>query len=171
MISEKIVQATSLYKDKGQFRYLLSLGSNLGNRQKNCRVAFFLLKKIAIIKNKSPLVETFPLKSDCYETKDHSPYLNQIIEIESSLNPEDLYKKLRVIEDYLGHSRFGKWRPRHMDLDILLWRLNDHSLFTSCRTLKYQRNGLVVPHAETRNRPFLLNLIKGEYPKITLEYN
>ncbi len=164
MTYEKITKLSRIDKDKGLYRYILSLGSNLGNRSKNCRLALTYLKKITIIKKRSRLIQTSPLKSKDYDTSNHAPYLNQVIEIETSWEPGTLYEKLRMIESRLGHNHLHKWQPRHMDLDILFWRENNASCFTSCTPLSYNQHGLMVPHKEVQNRPFLLTLMKEIHP-------
>lgn len=144
------------------YRYMIALGSNLGNRAKNCKLGIQLLANDLQIVQQSPIVESSPLTSEIYDTSDHKPYLNLLLDGESSLQPDVLYQKIRNIENTIGHNRYRRWAPRELDIDILFWAKNTSQLFEDCQPLKWNEigdEGLMIPHYDVWNRPFILQLL------------
>jgi 2-amino-4-hydroxy-6-hydroxymethyldihydropteridine diphosphokinase len=95
----------------------LLLGSNLGDRAENLRRAsaeIGLLK--CAIKKKSAIYETAP-----WGKNDQQDFYNQVIELETSLEPQVLLEKILAIEMKLGRVRTEQWGPRTIDIDILLF--------------------------------------------------
>lgn len=89
-------------------------------------------------------------QSGIYETaawglEDQNAFLNQVLQIETSLNGEALLKKILAVEGVLGRKRDVKYGPRIIDIDILFF--NDEVIKTE---------GLTVPHPEIQNRRFVL---------------
>ena len=82
-------------------------------------------------------------------------------DVACSLLPDELYQKIVIIEDQLGHQREDKWLPRKLDIDILLWGKNTSPNFNLCKALKYNLNNLCIPHQDFYKRNFLLNLSKN----------
>ncbi len=121
----------------------LGLGSNLGDRRANIRSASaFITKEIGKIARASHLYETQP-----WGVTDQEPFLNQVIMINTSLDPRDLLKEITKIERELGRVRKDneKWGPRPIDIDILLY---------GKRIVRDK--GLEVPHPEMHKRAFVL---------------
>ncbi|MFK7826984.1 MAG: 2-amino-4-hydroxy-6-hydroxymethyldihydropteridine diphosphokinase [Oligoflexales bacterium] len=145
-------------------RYLLSFGSNLGNRQENCQFGLELLSQHVRNIRCSRWISTEPLTSPEYDTTDHQDYLNFVLEVSSCLSPAQLYRMIVSIEDKIGHSRADKWLPRQLDIDILFWANNDHRDFVSCSPLSYSNidDDLLIPHQGFWSRDFLLNLIEKD---------
>lgn len=121
--------------------YLL-LGSNLGSRES------FIQKAIAMISGKagklikaSSLYQTAP-----WGAVDSPAYLNQVIQIETLLNPVELLNVLLGIESDLGRNR-GEVRnePRTIDIDIL---------FYGNQVVKAEH--LTIPHERLHERRFVL---------------
>jgi 2-amino-4-hydroxy-6-hydroxymethyldihydropteridine diphosphokinase len=48
-------------------------------------------------------------------------FLNAAAELETELQPEDLLDVLHAVEDRHGRARVGRWTPRTLDLDLLLY--------------------------------------------------
>lgn len=120
--------------------YLL-LGSNLGNSRK-------ILKR-AIIEIENDIGDIVT-SSSVYKTKawgvENQPdFLNQVVEIKSSLSPQIILKKANSIEEKLGRVRNIKWHSRVIDIDILYYG-----------ELIIDTNNLVIPHPENQNRNFVL---------------
>lgn len=120
--------------------YLL-LGSNLGNSRK-------ILKR-AIIEIENDIGDIVT-SSSVYKTKawgvENQPdFLNQVVEIKSSLSPQIILKKVNSIEEKLGRVRNIKWHSRVIDIDILYYG-----------ELIIDTNNLVIPHPENQNRNFVL---------------
>jgi 2-amino-4-hydroxy-6-hydroxymethyldihydropteridine diphosphokinase len=119
----------------------IGIGSNLGNRQKNCLRAIKLIEKNGIVIRKlSSMYETEP-----WGIKDQPHFLNMAIEIETHLNPEELLKILKNIENKIGRRKSYRWGPRSIDLDILLFD-----------NLILKEDNLEIPHPLMHKRNFVL---------------
>ncbi|MCP4644541.1 MAG: 2-amino-4-hydroxy-6-hydroxymethyldihydropteridine diphosphokinase [bacterium] len=123
-------------------RIHLSLGSNLGDRIANLRDARDALDQL----NGVCVTAT----SGCYETApvgvtDQPAFLNAAVEIETDLDPLELLKAVKGIEQGLGRVPSERWGPRSIDIDIVL--MGDRVMETQT---------LTVPHAEFRGRAFVL---------------
>lgn len=123
--------------------YLLSLGSNLGNRTENLSAA---RQEIAMhcgeIVRESGLYETAPWG---FETD--SWFYNQVVEVVSSRFPEDMMESILAIETSLGRDRKQEetYQSRSVDVDILL--LDDQVIETSL---------VQIPHPRMHQRKFVL---------------
>ncbi|MFA5276290.1 MAG: 2-amino-4-hydroxy-6-hydroxymethyldihydropteridine diphosphokinase [Candidatus Omnitrophota bacterium] len=121
----------------------LGIGSNLGQRRKNIKLA---LERIRGVKNTkiiklSRIRETEPVGGPEGQKK----FLNAAIKIDTQLLPLDLLRKLKAIENELGRKQAVRWGPRTMDLDILLY--GDKII---------ERQELKVPHPRLMERDFVL---------------
>ncbi|MCA2960989.1 MAG: 2-amino-4-hydroxy-6-hydroxymethyldihydropteridine diphosphokinase [Silvanigrellales bacterium] len=105
------------------FRFLLAFGSNLGDRHRNLDEAVQRLSDFVVFVAHSRRLETEPLPSDTHDVSDHGPFLNMVSDVFTLLAPQALYERIREVEDALGHSREVRWRPRVIDVDILLCAL------------------------------------------------
>jgi 2-amino-4-hydroxy-6-hydroxymethyldihydropteridine diphosphokinase len=122
-------------------RVFLLLGTNLGIRLENLLVA---RQQVGITAG------NIIRASSIYETAawgktDQANFLNQVIEIETSLAPVELLNTVLSIEERMGRSREVKWGPRTIDIDILLY---DTIIITS--------DLLTVPHPSLHERRFTL---------------
>ena len=118
----------------------IALGSNLGDRHAHLRGA---RERIAALPGTRILRE-----SDIEETAPIGPiaqdaFLNQMIAIETALEPRALLAGLQEIERAAGRVRGERWGPRTLDLDIVL--IEGRSL---------DEPGLTVPHPELPARDF-----------------
>lgn len=119
----------------------LGLGSNQGDRRELLRTASELIHKhIGKIARKSRLYETQP-----WGVKGQDWYLNQVIMINSILEPRDILEVITKIERELGRERKEKYGPRPIDIDIL---------FYGKRIIRDK--GLEIPHPEIPNRAFVI---------------
>ena len=119
----------------------IGVGSNLGNREKNCYHAIELLEKRRIVvKKKSSLYETEP-----WGEQDQPQFINMALEVETELEPYKLLRALKAIEKEMGREKTLKWGPRIIDLDILLF----DALFL-------RDNSLQIPHPLMHERAFVL---------------
>lgn len=131
----------------------LSLGSNIGNRQKYIESAIELVGKTEEIKilKKSGLYETSPVG---YVEQDL--FLNVVIKIETDFSAREILKIINKIENELDRKREIRWGPRTIDIDILI--LSDK---------KINETDLIIPHKEMFNRLFvlvpLIEIYDGEY--------
>lgn len=141
------------------YRYLLSFGSNLGDRHLNCERGIEHLQKKAQFITYSRRIITPPLQSCQFKTDDQSDYLNFIAEIHTDLLPEELYREIVHIEDVVGHDRIKKWQSRHLDIDILYWTVNDGLGLSESSGLTYDAPELIIPHRGLADRDFLGQLL------------
>ena len=120
--------------------YLL-IGGNIGDRQENLKLAKNLVAKYCgkIVKSSS-LYETA-----AWGKTDQPPFLNQAIEIETSLAARELMEAVLAVENKMGRERKEKYGPRIIDIDVLFF--NDE---------RYDDLFLKVPHPDMQNRRFVL---------------
>jgi 2-amino-4-hydroxy-6-hydroxymethyldihydropteridine diphosphokinase len=119
----------------------IGLGSNLGNREGNLRMALRLLEPLCRVEAVSSLYETAPVG-----VEDQPPFYNAACRVATGLEPEALLRFLQRVEFEVGRRPGGpRWGPRPIDLDILLY--GDQVV---------ERVDLVVPHPRLAERPFVL---------------
>ncbi len=122
------------------FTSYISLGSNIGNREKHIITAMRHLKTRVEIEKTSGLYETEP-----YGYKDQNEFINCVAKIRTDMTPPVLLDRLLRIEAEMGRVRKFKWGPRVIDLDILLYED-----FIS------NSESLTIPHKDMQNRIFIL---------------
>lgn len=130
----------------------IGLGSNLGNRQENIRLA---IDKINQLKNTkvskaSSIIETEPVGGPC-----QGKFLNAAIEIQTALSAQELLNNLKNIEAELGRIRATKNGPRTIDLDILVFDNQE-----------IKERDLIVPHPRILEREFVLAPLREIAPEM-----
>jgi 2-amino-4-hydroxy-6-hydroxymethyldihydropteridine diphosphokinase len=96
---------------------LLSLGSNVGDREKNLRAAIAALPELGVqIKKVSSIYETEPV-----DFLEQPWFLNCVVEGETTVPPLALLKELRELERRMGSKKLVARGPRLIDLDILVY--------------------------------------------------
>jgi 2-amino-4-hydroxy-6-hydroxymethyldihydropteridine diphosphokinase len=121
--------------------YFLSLGSNLGNRPRNLAAAARLLRKNGIqVLRASSVYETEPV-----DLAGQPWFLNQVLEVRSSLEPHALLKLAKSIEAGLKRVPTVAKGPRTIDIDILL-----------AGDLVIDTPELIIPHPRLARRNFVL---------------
>ena len=138
-------------------RTAVALGSNLGNRLANLRVA---RQKIVDLAGVTPPV----LSSAIYETDpvDCEPgahkFLNAVVEFDYEGDPLSLRKQLAAIEIALGrlpdHRRYVS---RKIDIDLLY-----------CGDIKIGAKELQLPHPRMHQRRFVLQPLADIRPELIL---
>ena len=119
----------------------LSLGSNLGDRFTNLHLSIHLLEGFGLkITKLSSIYETA-----AWGLTDQADFLNQVIEVETSVSPESLLEICLKTETQLGRERLKKWGPRTMDVDILFY---DKAIVKT--------ENLMIPHPFMHERRFVL---------------
>lgn len=121
-------------------RVYVALGSNLGDREAHLARARERLSGLpgTRLAAASAVEETVPLGP-----VRQGPFLNQMVLLETDLEPEELLAHCLEIEREAGRVRRERWGPRTLDLDIV--RFGDRTVRTAA---------LVVPHPELPNRAF-----------------
>jgi len=119
----------------------LSLGSNLGDTEANLRTAAEQLEQSGVhILRSSPLYETEP-----QGLKDQPWFLNQVVEVETSLFPRQLLTAVKRIEIAMGRKPAPRNSARVIDIDILLYG-----------TSVVRAKDLQIPHPRMSERRFVL---------------
>jgi 2-amino-4-hydroxy-6-hydroxymethyldihydropteridine diphosphokinase len=124
----------------GVERAAIALGSNLGDRAAILARAREAIARLPLtrLRAASDVEETAPLGPVA-----QGPYLNQMLLVETTLEPLALLEALLALEQAVGRVRRERWGPRTLDCDIVLY---------GARTIREAR--LVVPHPELPNREF-----------------
>lgn len=121
----------------------VALGSNLGSRDGNIRMAAAALARILRNFRISSIIETAPVGPGLEEDP---PYLNAVGVGESDLPVREIFDALRTIEQQTGRTRPYPGAPRTLDLDLIL--AGDEVL---------DDPDLQVPHPRFRDRLFVLD--------------
>lgn len=120
--------------------YLL-LGGNEGDRTACLRQGQAAISaRIGTITTMSRLYETA-----AWGLEDQPDFLNQALEVESTLAPEELLRAVNAIEHELGRQRTVPWGQRTLDIDILFY---DDAVI--------DRPQLQIPHPHLQRRRFVL---------------
>jgi 2-amino-4-hydroxy-6-hydroxymethyldihydropteridine diphosphokinase len=119
----------------------LGLGTNLGDREANLRVAAEMLgSERLVVKRASSVWETAPR-----DVLDQPFFLNQVLEVETDLFPRQLFERAKQVERKMGRVRSQPKGPRLIDVDVLLY--GDAIVRTP---------DLEIPHAGIAGRRFVL---------------
>jgi 2-amino-4-hydroxy-6-hydroxymethyldihydropteridine diphosphokinase len=129
----------------------LLIGGNIGNREQNFETAKSLLEQYCgkVIRSSS-LYQTA-----AWGKTDQPAFLNQALQIETSLAAEELMQQIVAIEKMMGRERNEKYGPRIIDIDILLF--NDE---------QYDSPLLTIPHPQMQNRLFALTPLAEIAPSL-----
>ncbi|WP_210138224.1 2-amino-4-hydroxy-6-hydroxymethyldihydropteridine diphosphokinase [Staphylococcus sp. GDH8C109P] len=131
----------------------LGLGSNVGDRETQLDQAIHILNEIEGINvtQTSLIYETDPVGY-----VEQPQFLNQCIEIQTTLTPRDLLNACLETEQQLHRVRDIRWGPRTLDVDILLF---DKQIINE--------DDLVIPHPRMLERSFVLIPLNDIAPDFT----
>jgi 2-amino-4-hydroxy-6-hydroxymethyldihydropteridine diphosphokinase len=125
---------------------VLSLGSNLGDREQTIRDAvadIAALPTVSLVAV-SGLVETAAVKP--HGVDENAPaYLNAIAIVATELSPDDLLVAMNDIEQRHGRVRDVRWGDRTLDIDIVT--IDD---------VQQDSERLTLPHPRATEREFVL---------------
>jgi 2-amino-4-hydroxy-6-hydroxymethyldihydropteridine diphosphokinase len=128
-------------------RAFVSLGSNLGDRTEYLRAAREALSALpgTTVVAASRLYETAPQDLD-----DQEAFLNQVVCVDTGLEPLDLLHECQRIEREHGRTREIRFGPRTLDIDILLFQdaESDDPELTLPHPRMVKRAFVLVPLAE-----------------------
>ena len=131
--------------------YIISLGSNIGDRKKNLEKAIDSINNIPytdVIKASS-VYETAPVD---YLRQDN--FYNIVVEVKSQFEPGEMLGICMGIESGLGRIRGIKNGPRIIDLDIIF-----------AEDKKIKTKNLIVPHLRYNERNFVLTPLLEIHPE------
>ena len=135
-------ESVSVKVHRGWHKVYLSIGSNMGDREKYLNDAIEAIKGHEAVRNvrMSSFLVTKP-----YGYVEQGDFLNGALYLETWLSPKALLEELHVIEQAAGRTREIHWGPRTLDLDIIFYD-----------KLIYEDEELVIPHIDLENREFVL---------------
>ncbi len=138
------IRATNLRGDDWHSPVFIGLGSNLGERATNLRLARSALESCSsiVMAKCSCLYSSLAM----YDTS-QPDFLNMVCQCKTLLKPLDLLTVLKSIESELGRIAGTKrFASRPIDLDIIYYE-----------DLLFSQRGLDIPHPRLYERPFVLN--------------
>ncbi len=119
----------------------LLTGGNLGDRKETLAQAKDLIaEQCGAVVATSSLYETA-----AWGNADQPAFLNQALQLETTLTARQLMRRLLKLEKLMGRVRKEKYGPRIIDIDILLFNNEVHNYPL-----------LKLPHPEMQNRRFAL---------------
>lgn len=131
-------------------RVFLSLGSNMGDRHAHLRTAVETLPGVVAV---SPLYETDPVGGP-----DQEPFLNVVVEMYTTMSPEDLLGLCHRVEAGAERVREQRWGPRTLDVDII-W----------IDGVEMATEHLTIPHPRWKQRRFVLAPLRDLAPELVSE--
>ena len=129
-------------------RVTLLLGGNRGDRDLLLTTAVE-----SVTKRYSLLFKSLVYETEAWGGIAKGPFLNQVIQIETSDSPMVLLAFIQKIEVDLGRLRNDHWGDRTMDIDILFW---DKMIITTPE--------LNIPHPFIQERKFVLEPLNEIMP-------
>jgi 2-amino-4-hydroxy-6-hydroxymethyldihydropteridine diphosphokinase len=138
-------------------RTAVALGSNLGDRLYNLRVARQQIRDLTDIQ--PPVLASAIYETDPVDCEPGAPkFLNTVVEFDYNGDPLQLLKKLKSIEDALGRPReHARNVSRKIDIDLLYigdTKINDREL--------------ELPHPRMHLRKFVLQPLADIRPELIL---
>lgn len=145
-MDRKFTANNSLY----QLDVFLLLGGNIGDVFQTFKKAYSLLEA-----NCGDIVcQSSLYKTAAWGKTDQPDFLNQVVQLKTSLSPIQLLKATQKIETSLGRVRHENWSERKIDIDILYY---DDIILHSKK--------LNIPHLHIQDRLFTLIPLKEIAPK------
>ena len=133
----------------------LSLGTNLGDRQKNLTSAMKLIgEKVGTVVSASDVMETDP-----WGFESANRFLNMAIKVDTTLQPLEVLHATQEIERKLGRTKKSVNREYHdrlIDIDILLYD-----------DLVMNTPELTIPHPLMYKREFVMKPLAQIAPELT----
>ncbi len=119
----------------------LLTGSNIGRRAFYLKQAYdHILEKVGDI-----LVFSSVFETEAWGVTVQADFLNQALEVCTSLSPEELLIQVKQIEKKIGRTHNKKWGERIIDIDILFYE-----------NLIVKSDRLTIPHPHLHERNFAL---------------
>jgi len=135
-------ESVSVKIHRGWKKAYLSIGSNMGDKQKYLEEAIDKLGSASKIRKVK--VSDF-LVTKPYGGVEQDDFLNAALEIETLYTPMELLHFLQKTELEAGRERKIHWGPRTLDLDILFYE-----------NVISDSKELMIPHPDMQNREFVL---------------
>ena len=118
----------------------LSLGTNVGDKNKNLLEGLTFLKEFVNILSISSVYKTEPL---LYE--DQEDFLNIVTEIDYQGTAKSLLLIIKDIEKQMGRKKTFRYGPRIIDIDIIFFKGEE-----------INEEDLIIPHYDWHTRLFVI---------------
>jgi 2-amino-4-hydroxy-6-hydroxymethyldihydropteridine diphosphokinase len=125
----------------GGERIFVGLGANLGDARATVAEAIAALRELP---QTSIVARSSPYRSAAIDA-DGPDYVNAVVEMRSTLEPEVLLAELQALERHFGRERPYRHAPRTLDLDLLIYGER-----------RIEALDLSVPHPRLHLRAFVL---------------
>ena len=127
---------------------VVALGANLGDAHATLESAVRAVAGLPGMRVRavSPLVETDPVGGP-----DQPAYLNAVLVGDTTLDPDDLLRRLHEIEADHGRAREVRWGARTLDLDLI-----QVGTPASGSEVRREDPALTLPHPRAHERGFVL---------------
>ncbi len=140
----------ALCSHTGAHRYLIALGSNLGERAQHLNTALaYIAADVGPVTAVAPYYETQPVGGAADQL-----FLNSAAVCVSLMSPPRVLEALLAVETLLGRVRRQHWGNRVIDLDLLLWQ--PRGTLPGARAGVLATTSLVLPHPRMLERDFVL---------------
>lgn len=120
----------------------IGIGSNIGDKIQNCRLA---IEKMSHLAESRVVASSSLFKTEPEGVRGQDWYINCVSELTTLLDPFQLIKGLLSIEHTMGRIRKKRWEARIIDLDILLFGQE-----------VVRAPHLIIPHPLMHKRRFVL---------------
>ncbi len=136
---------------------LLSLGSNMGDRQTYIETA---IKRLGEHDDITVKKVSSPYENAPYGGVAKFPFINMAVEISTYLSPYELLEYLHLIERESKRDRSVRWGDRTLDMDIIFYgdKVLDDDILT-------------IPHPDYQNRDFVIIPLKEIAPNFVCPIN
>ncbi len=136
------LEYVSVTVERKWHKVFLSLGSNMGDREKYLNDAIEFIKADNSCRNVkvSSFIETEP-----YGNTDQDSFINCCVSLETLYSPHELHEVTSQAEQNAERKRLVHWGPRTLDVDIVLFD-----------DLVMHDETLTIPHIDMANRDFVL---------------
>ena len=127
---------------------IVAIGSDLSSRtyglpENNCSECLKILRKVFFVRKVSKFYKSEPIPKS-----DQQWYVNGVVEICTTLYPQDILHKLFLIESYFKRTRKIRNEPRVIDLDLI-----------SYKNKIINNNSLIIPQPRMHRRKFVIRPI------------
>lgn len=132
-------------------KYILSIGTNMGDRKKNIDKAIEAINSIPYtdVEKMSSIYETEPVG---YARQDN--FYNCVVYVESQFEPNEMLGICLGIEAGFGRERGLRFGPRILDIDLIL-----------ADNIEMTTRNLEVPHPRYHERRFVLEPLLEIFPE------
>lgn len=120
----------------------LSIGTNIGDKEKNLNEAIRKMKEFNEIRIEK--ISSF-LETEPWGYTEQDEFLNGALKIKTTFSPKELIKVLLSIESEMKRERVIKWGPRIIDLDVIFYD-----------DLLSDDEEIILPHPRMEEREFVL---------------